>query len=380
MRLELTPQQKAAHAGYRAFVDEELVPRADAFDRDERTPAEIIRKLAQKGYLGSVVPREGGEAPADMITYGLLHQEIGRGCSSLRSLVTVHDMVAATVLRWGSPVQRERWLPGLRRGDLLGAFALSEPEAGSDAGSILTRAILDGDEYVLDGRKQWITYGQLADLFLIFAQCDGAPAAFLVERSTPGLTTVPISGMLGFRASMLAEIHLKGCRIPRGHLVGRPGFGISHVATMALDLGRYGVAWGSVGIAQACLEASIQYASERKQFGVYLQEHQLVQQKLTDMLTQVQAARLMCYQAGYARDARDPQALVLTLMAKYFASTAANRIASDAVQIHGANGCSPGFSVQRYMRDAKIMEIIEGSTQIQQALIAKQGCQWFARC
>jgi len=380
MKLTLTPQQKAAHAEFRAFVDEQIAPHADRLDRDERTPPEMIRELARRGYLGAVLPREGGRGPLDMITYGLLHQEIGRGCSSLRSLVTVHDMVAGAVLKWGTPAQRERWLPGLAGGDVLGAFALTEPDAGSDAKGIETRATLDGDDYILHGRKRWITYGQIADLFLLFAQCEGGPTAFLVERGTPGLTTTPITGMLGFRASMLAELHLDQCRVPRAHLLGKPGFGVTPIATMALDLGRYGVAWGCVGIAQACLEATIQYTGSRKQFGAHLKDHQLVQEKLSDMLTGIQAARLLCYQAGFSKDVRDPQALVATLMAKYFASTMVNRVAGDAVQLHGANGCSADYPVQRYLRDAKIMEIIEGSTQIQQMLIAQHGCHWYATC
>ena len=371
MKLELTAQQEKDRASFRAFTQREVTPFADQFDQEECIPTELIRKMAQEGYLGAIVPRENGGTGMDMITFGLLNEEIGRGCSSTRSLLTVHSMVAYALLRWGSQRQKESWLLRLARGEVIGAFALSEPNVGSDAKSVETTATPDGDFYVLAGHKKWITYGQTADLFLLFAQLQGKVSAFLVERNTPGLTIEPIHGMLGTRASMLAELHIDGCRIPKNNLVGGIGFGLVSVATAALDIGRYSVASGSVGIAQACLDASLQYASERKQFGVYLKDHQLIRQMITDMITNVRAARLLYYQAGYLKDSGDPRTITETFIAKYFASSIAMKAANDAVQIHGANGCSDKYPVQRYLRDAKVMEIIEGSSQIQQITIAK---------
>lgn len=375
MKIELTTQQKDAQAEFRAFVDEEVMPHANRYDQEERTPPALIEKLAQKGYLGAVLPRVVGGKGMDMITYGLLNEEIGRGCSSLRSLLTVHCMVAYALSKWGNKSQKEYWLPKLATGEIVAAFALSEPNVGSDAKSVETTATLSGDSYVLNGQKKWITYGQIADVFLVFAQCAGKPSAFLVEKNSPGLSIQPISGMLGVRASMLAELEFRDCRIPQENLVGRLGFGFSYVASSALDYGRYSVAWGSVGIAQACLEACIQYTSQRKQFGVYLKEHQLIRQKITEMIANVKAARLLCYQAGYLKEIGDPKSIIETSIAKYFASTTATKVANDAVQIHGANGCTSEYSVARYLRDAKIMEIIEGSTQIQQITIADYGYQ-----
>lgn len=375
MKIELTTQQKDAQAKFRAFVDEEIVPHANRYDQEECTPPKLIEKLAQKGYLGAILPRVVGGIGMDFITYGLLNEEIGRGCSSLRSLLTVHCMVAHAVSKWGNKSQKEYWLPKLASGEVIAAFALSEPNVGSDAKSIETTATLSGDSYVLNGQKKWITYGQVADVFLVFAQCAGKPSAFLVEKNSPGLLIKPISGMLGVRASMLAELHFQDCRIPQENLVGKLGFGFAYVASSALDYGRYSVAWGSVGIAQACLEACIQYTSERKQFGVYLKEHQLIRQMITEIIANVKAARLLCYQAGYLKDISDPNSIIETSIAKYFASTTATKVANDAVQIHGANGCSSEYSVARYLRDAKIMEIIEGSTQIQQITIADYGYQ-----
>lgn len=306
----------------------------------------------------------------DMITFGLLNQELGRGCSSLRSLLTVHSMAAHAVLRWGNKEQNADLVAKLATGARIGAFALTEPAAGSDAAGIETTAKPMGDSFVLNGVKRWITFGQVADLFLVFAKSDGAGCAFLIDRDTPGLEVDPISGMLGMRASMLADLHFRNCRVPKEALVGKVGFGLSHVASTALDCGRYSVAWGCVGIAQACLEASLNYTSERKQFGVLLKEHQLIQQMIAEMTVSLKAARLLCYNAGCLKHQGEPSSIAETFVAKYFASRAAAKTASDAVQIHGANGCSDQYPVERYMRDAKIMEIIEGSNQIQQITIA----------
>lgn len=369
MKVELTPEQRALRSEVRAFVESEIAPHAGRWDREEATPREIVAKLVERGWLGSMVPVEHGGKGLDMISYGVLTEEIGRGCSSIRSLLTVHDMVCRGILRWGSKGQKESWLPRLARGEVLGAFALSEPEAGSDATGIRTTATEVDGGYALDGAKKWITYGQIADLFLLFAQLDGKPTAFLVELGTPGLAVLPLRGILGTRASMLAELKLAGART--GEMVGRPGFGISHVVGAALDQGRYSVACGSVGIAQACLDACLAYARERQQFGQPLFEHQLIRAMLSDMITNVRAARLLCMRAGYLRDIGDPGAIAETSVAKYFASTTANRAAADAVQIHGGNGCHEDFPVSRYFRDAKVMEIIEGSTQIQQSTIAR---------
>jgi alkylation response protein AidB-like acyl-CoA dehydrogenase len=371
MMIEFTERQQADQSAFKAFAAAEVLPRADEYDRGGSLPPEQIRKVAAAGYLGLVLPEEYGGGGRDMITYGLLNEEIGRACSSLRSLLTVHGMVAQAVLRWGSKEQKASWLPRLAAGEVIGAFALSEPDAGSDMQGIETTATRRGDSFVLNGRKRWITFGQIADVYLVFAQSEGRPCAFLLERDSRGLGVEPIEGMLGTRASMLAELHLDECHVPQANLLGRPGFGISHVASSALDQGRYSVAWGCVGIARACLEDSLRYADERKQFGARLRDHQLVQEMLTNMIANLSAARLLCCRAGYLKDAGDPSAFVETFVAKYFASTAASKVAADAVQIHGANGCSTRFSVERYFRDSKVMEIIEGSTQIQQITIAR---------
>lgn len=370
MKIELTSQQKSDRAEFRSFVNRHVVPFADGYDREELMPGQTIETTARSGYLAAFLPAEWGGRGMNMVTLGLLNEEVGRGCSSLRSLLTVHGMVAHTLYKWGSQQQKESWLHRLSSGEVLAAFALTEPNTGSDARSIESTAMLSGDTYVLNGHKKWITFGQIADLFLVFAHSEGKLAAFLLEKDTPGLAVIPISGMLGVRASMLAELRMSDCLIPKENLVGRLGFGLTHVAASALDYGRYSVATGCVGIARACLEACLRYASERKQFGEYLKDHQLIRRMLTDMMANINAARLLYYYAGYLKDTGDPRAIIETSIAKYFASTMARKVADDAVQIHGANGCSSDYSVQRYLRDAKIMEIIEGSTQIQQITIS----------
>lgn len=371
MRLELSGAQREARLRFRQFVKEHVTPYAGEWDREERVPLELIERLRENGYLGSPVSVDAGGGGLDAITYGLLTEEFARGCSSVRSLLTVHDMVALAVWRWGSRELKAKVGTAAAKAELLCALALTEPDVGSDAAAVQTEARAEGDGYVLNGRKKWITYGQIADLFLTLVRCDDKLTAFLVPADAKGFARRPQHGIAGTRASLLAELEFDQCFVPASHLVGRIGFGLSHVVGAALDHGRYSVAWGAVGIAQACLDACLEYTSSRKQFGVELSQHQLVQRKLTNMITDTRAARLLCYRAGYLRQNGDPGAASETLVAKYFASKAAVRAANDAVQLHGANGLSEDYPVERYLRDARVTEIIEGSTQIQQITIAK---------
>ena len=373
--MELTPEQQRLRTAFREFADSHIVPHANAWDQAEIMPAAMVRQLAAAGYLGGVLPVDRGGTGFNMVEFGLLNEELGRGCSSIRSLLTVHSMVALAILRWGREEQKVQWLEKLGQGNAIGAFALTEPEAGSDAREIRTEAVAAGDDFLLSGHKKWITFAQIADLFLIFARSQRGPCAFLLEQNTPGLVISPVRGMLGTRASMMAELRLEECRVPKQNMIGAPGFGLSHVASSALDCGRYSVAWGSVGIAQACLEACLQYTGRRKQFGALLRDHQLVQRMIAQMVAGVKAARLLCYHAGQLKDAGDPASMIETSIAKYFACRTAAEIARDAVQIHGANGCSSEYPVERFYRDAKIMEIIEGSNEIQEITIAQSACQ-----
>ncbi len=380
MKIELTARQQQRKARFQELADEHIAPVAGDLDRSEAITTDVVRPLARAGLLGSFLPTEYGGRNLDMISYGILHEEIGKACSSTRSLLTVHDMVAEAVFRLGGAKLRREWLPILASGERIGAFALTEPEAGSDAGSIQTTAVQDGDDYILNGRKKWISFAQLADVFLVVARVghEGPIGGFLVPAGTPGLTITPIKGMLGLRAAMLGELNFTDCRISSSSRVGPAKMPSGLVVATALQLGRYSVAWGCVGIGEACLESSFRYSDKREQFGVPISKHQLIRRMLTDMLTDVRAARLLCYEAGYIAQHRRPGAVEATLIAKYFSSRMATRVAGDAVQIHGASGASTEQPVERYFRDARMMEIIEGSTEIQQISIPKYGAQKYA--
>jgi len=375
MRIELTPEQINHQASFRDFVCNNIIPIADQIEIKEHIPHNFILKLAREGYFGAALSGEYGGTHLDMISFGLLHEELGKASASVRSLVMLQNMISYTIFRWGTKAQKTHWLPRIVSGEIIAAFALTEPDIGSDAKHIETKITQSADCYIINGQKKWITLGQIADIFLVFGQMDGLSCAILVDKDVPGLKRIPIRGLSGLKASMLAEIHFNDCRILKENLIGNPGFGFGPIAQSALDLGRYCVAWGCVGIAQACLEASLSYVKKRKQFGAYLKEHQLIKQMITDMIVNVEAMRLLCYKAGYLKDQQDPDAIQETLIAKYFASTMTLGIADNAVQIHGAEGCLDHHPVQRCLRDAKIMEIIEGTTQIHQLKIADMATQ-----
>ncbi|AEY66797.1 acyl-CoA dehydrogenase family protein [Clostridium sp. BNL1100] len=370
MKIELTKGQLDNQEAFHTFATKEIVPYAAKNDLEERTPPELIKKLADRGYLGSMIPKEYGGLGMDMITIGLLNEEVGRACSSIRGLLTVHGMVALAILRWGTKEQREYWLPKMASGEVIGAFGLTEPNVGSDAKSVETTVVCADGKYILNGHKKWTTMGQVADIFLIFAKCEDKATAFIVERTRPGFSMNPITGLIGCRASMVAELFMENCSIPDTNIVGRVGTGLSHVALNSLDYGRYTVAWGCVGLGQACLEESLGYSRKRKQFGAPLRQNQLIQQMITEMVVDIKAARLLCLNAGYLKDVGDPDSIMETWNAKYFASKMVNKASNAAVQIHGANGCSREYPVERYYRDARINEIIEGTTQMHEILIA----------
>ncbi len=379
MEIKLSEQQKRNQTAFRDFVNKEIIPHANQHDKEERIPDELIKKLARKRYFGAVLPEQYGGHAMDYITYGLLNEELGRGCASVRAFMMMQNMVALTIHKWGSEEQKERWLGRIASGETIAAFALTEPEVGSDAMHIET-SFTDADDskFIINGHKKWITLGQIADLFLVFGKKRGKLSAVLVEKDTPGLTKIPIGGMLGVRASMLAELYFDNCSVPQENLVGRAGFGFVPVGITALNLGRYSIAWGCVGIGQACLEACINYASNRRQFGDYLKNHQLIQEMIADMTVNLKAGRLLCYQAGQMQEEGHENAIMEIMVAKYFTSKMACTIASNAVQVHGAVGCSSDSAVQRHLRDAKIMEIIEGTSQIHQIKIADYAYREYA--
>jgi alkylation response protein AidB-like acyl-CoA dehydrogenase len=372
------PELVADRESARAFVDEQIAPYANDFERAGRLPEELLEAMSQARLWAPFLPLELGGSALDLVTLGEIHEEVGRGCSSVRSLLTVHTMLSWALARWGSAEQRQRWGQALASGETLGAFCLSEPGAGSDATGIQTTAVRTADGWLLNGTKTWITNGQRADLYLVFARAGTSIAAFLVPRQQPGVGVRAIPEILGTRASMLAQVSFHDVELGPDALLGPSGFSSGMVLTGTLDLGRYSVAAGSVGIIQACLDACASYTAQRTVGGSAIRDYQLIQAKVTDMVTDVRAGRLLVAEAGRLKDAGEPATIVATWVAKYFASTAAARHAAEAVQVHGANGCSGNYPVARLYRDAKVMEIIEGSNEIQRITIAAEAYRGMA--
>lgn len=359
----------AMRRSFRAFADAQVAPFAAEADRSGELPAQSLAALRGAGYIGANLPSDHGGLGLAPVPYGLLTGEIGRACSAARTLLTVHGLVAETVIRWGGDALKAELLPALATGAALGAIALSEPEAGSDAAAIETVFIPDGDGLRIEGEKAWTSFGRSADWFLVFGQLDGKPTAAAVPAGTPGLARSPVEEMVGTRGAAMAHLRFDGCRIPQAYLIGRPGLGLSHVAATALDHGRYSVAWGAVGIIDSCLDRSIDYARSRSQFGAALATQPLVRAELTRLTAMARSARLLCLHAGSLRAERHPSALVETMIAKYVASQHAVAAANAAVRLHGARGLSGEWPVERLLRDAKVTEIIEGSTELMELLI-----------
>lgn len=364
----------------RLFAETELAPRAAEFDRDEFLPQDVIKKMAEQGFLGASIPTAWGGLGLDPLEYGDVTEAIGKACASTRALLTVHtSIVAGTLLDLASKRLKGKYLAALARGEKIGCFALSEEGAGSDAASVATSYIRKGDSFVLNGRKKWISFADIADLFLVLASDNGVPSAFIVERDMPGVRTWPMSGFLGNRATHIAEVKLDDVEVPAENLIAGIGAGFGFVVNTALLHGRYSIAWAGVALAQAALEEMCSYATRREQFGVKIGTQQLVQKMVADTVTNVAAARELCRSAGRSLAQRHADATTETIIAKYFSSTIAQRATSDAVQVLGGNGCWSGYPAERLFREAKILEIIEGTSQLQQILIADVGYKKFSR-
>ncbi|GGY75785.1 acyl-CoA dehydrogenase [Streptomyces olivaceoviridis] len=375
VNLGLSEEQRAVRQLARDFVEREIAPHVVAWDRAEEVDRGIVKKLGEVGFLGLTVPEEYGGSGGDHLSYCLVTEELGRGDSSVRGIVSVSlGLVAKTVAAWGSEEQKRRWLPGLTAGECVGCFGLTEPGTGSDAGNLTTRAVRDGDDYVVNGTKMFITNGTWADVVLLFARSTGAPghkgvSAFLVPTDTPGLTRRTVHGKLGLRGQATAELVLEDVRVPASAMLGAEGKGFS-VAMSALAKGRMSVAAGCVGIAQAALDAAVRYAGEREQFGKPIARHQLVQELISDIAVDVDAARLLTWRVADLIDRGEPFA-VESSKAKLFASEAAVRAANNALQVFGGYGYIDEYPAGKLLRDARVMTLYEGTSQIQKLLIGR---------
>lgn len=357
----------------RDFAEKEVAPYAAEWDKKQEFPWQAVKRMGELGIFGTVIPEEYGGSGFDYISHAIVAEELGRVDSSLRGVYSVQiSLVALTIAAWGTEEQKQKYIPKLVSAEMLGCFGLTEPNYGSDAGNLQTSAVQDGDEYVLNGNKMWITNGGVADIALIFARTDKQAGprgitCFIVEKGTPGFATKDIHDKLGLRASNTAELILQDVRVPKENMLGplNKGFG---VAMSTLDNGRYTVAAGCVGLAQAALDQCKKYAKERIQFGKPIAQHQLVQQMIADMAVEVEAGRLLTYRAGHLKN-KKVRCTREVSMAKYYCSEMVNRVCYKAIQIHGGYGFSAEYPVERFYRDARINTLYEGTSQIQQLII-----------
>jgi butyryl-CoA dehydrogenase len=374
MEFELSPEQKMIRDTARDLSRREIAPVAAEIDRSHTFPRALFSRLGELGLLGVMVPEEWGGGGMDALSYALALEEIAVGCASTAVAMSVQcSLVAAPILTEGTDEQCARWLPDLASGKKIGCFALSEPEAGSDAKAQRTRAVRDGDAWKISGTKNFITNGPVADVMIVIATTDPAKgsrgiSAFLVPTSTPGLRIGPPDQKLGIRGAPSAQVFFDGAAVGDDARLGAEGEGFK-IAMRALDGGRIGIAAQAVGIARAAFEAATRYALERKTFGQPIAEHQAIQFKLADMNTEIDAARLLLWRAASRKDHKQPFGTEAA-MAKLFASEVANRAAKEAVQIFGGYGYLADFPAERHFRDAKITEIYEGTSEIQRLVIA----------
>ena len=376
MDFELNDEQRLVRETARDFTDNEIVERARENDRNEHFDLELVQKIAAQGYLGAIVPREYGGAGLDYLTYGLIVEQIGRGDSAMRTVVSVQtSLVCSGILRWGTEEQKQHYLPKLCSGEWLGCFALTEPDTGSDAANQKTRAKKTDNGWVINGSKMFISMGNHAKVALVFAQTDEPDqghrgvACFLVDTDQPGFQPQEIHHKLGLRGSDTAAIGLDDVEATDDQLLGEVGEGFK-VAMSNLDSGRYSVAAGCVGICQGSLDASVKYAKERQQFGRPIASFQLVQEMLTDIAVKTDAARMLVWRAGYLKDQGKPNTTE-TSIAKLYATESAIECANTAIQVHGGSGYVDDYPVERYLRDVRVTTLYEGTSQIQKMIIGR---------
>ncbi len=347
-----------------------IIPVATEYDEKGCYPVGLIKEMGTLGFLCPHIPKEYGGGAFDNYSIGLINEQIGQASASIRSILTVQGMVALAILKYGTQQQKNKWLPKLSSGEVVAGFALAEEEAGSNSSNLSTSYQEMENEFELNGNKTWVTMGQLANVFLVFAKRGKEFSAFLVERERIGVIVDSVNGLLGLRATMVANVTFSNVRVPKENLLGNVGIGLRVIVPLCLDYGRYTVAWGCVGLSQACVDACFTYTNQRKQFGSKIKEFQMIQSMLAKMIALTKSSRLMCWNAAERKEDGDFNSILETCITKYYVSRASNMVASMAVQIFGANGCKNQYAIERYFRDAKIYEIIEGSSQILEIMIA----------
>ncbi|WPV66526.1 acyl-CoA dehydrogenase family protein [Chitinophaga sp. LS1] len=376
----MTDDQKQIQENARIFAASYIRPFATRFDEEQGISEDLIKEMARAGYLGATFPEKYGGMAMDCISYGLVTEQFSKACSSARALLTVHtSLVGETILRWGSDKQKNKWLPLIAAGEKIAAFALSEPEVGSDARNIRTAYSRQGTKFLINGKKKWISFAEIADVFLVVAQDNGTVSAFLVDADTPGVTVTPMRGFMANRGTYIAEITFTDLEVSEEQMLLSEGSGFTYIANTALDYGRYSVAWAGLGLAQESLDAMCHYAINRKQFGQRLSSFQSIQDMIADTTINVHSARGMCLNAGTLRREKHEHAYIETIMAKCFTSKIARTATDNAIQVHGANGCHNAYPVERLFREAKIFEIIEGTYQVHQEAISNFGIEQYGK-
>ncbi len=376
MEFKLSEEHQMMKKLFREFADNEIAPHAEHIDKTGEFPRENLRKLATEGHMGIPIPEEWGGAGADFLTYMFCLEEISRACATTGVILAVHTSLGIySILYHGTEEQKNKFVRPLSQGDMLGAFALSEPGAGSDAAALKTRARKEGDHYILNGNKVFITSAGEADVYVVFTTMDPEKrtrgiTAFLVEKDSPGLLIGAKEKKMGLNGSATCELIFEDCRVPAENLLGEEGGGFK-IAMSLLDGGRIGIAAQGLGIAQAAFDAALQYAKTREQFGRPISDFQAIQFKLADLATELEAARLLVYRAAFHKD-KDLPCTREASMAKVFATDLAMKAGIEAVQIYGGYGYSREYPVERYMRDAKVTQIYEGTNQIQRIVIARE--------
>lgn len=375
MAFDLNEEQRAVEDAARRFAREKLAPRAAEWDEKEIFPVDVLREAAALGFAGIYVQGDVGGSEMSRLDAAIIFEELSAGCTSTAAYLSIHNMASWMIDRFGNAQQREHFLPSLVSMEKIASYCLTEPGAGSDAGNLKTRAVRDGDHYVLNGSKAFISGAGVSDIYTCMVRTGGdgpkGISCMVVEKGTPGLSFGKAERKMGWNSQPTAQVIFEDCRVPEANLIGAEGEGF-RIAMMGLDGGRINIGACSVGTARAALEEAIAYTKDRKQFGKAIAEFQASQFKLADMATELEASRLMIRNAAAALDRRDPRATMLCAMAKRFASDAGSKIANDALQLHGGYGYLKDFAAERHVRDLRVHQILEGTNEIMRVIVARE--------
>ncbi len=365
---------------YKDFINTQIKPSVPVIDETAVYPRVLIEKMGKAGYLTPTIPKEYGGLGLNNLEYGYFTEEVGKVCQATRALLTVHNsLVGNTISRWGSEEQKNEYLFDMSAGNKIGAFALSEPKIGSDAKSVLTTYDSQNDMYVINGKKKWISFGGIADFFIVIASKENIVSAFIVDSNLDGIAVEEMQGLLAGNGVHISQIEFSNVVVPKSKILCGEGNGLNYVVSTALDFGRYSISWGGIAIAQAALESMVTYSRKREQFGEKIYKLDAIQHMIGESTAKLHASRALCEKVANMRDQNNSNSIMETNIAKYITSKTAMEIANYAVQVHGGNGCWEEYPVEKLFREARILEIIEGTSQVQEKLIASYALRKYFR-